>query len=117
MRGSELFHHELGRLGELHDSKQADYGRPDDPFANVRASDEFGIDPWIGCMIRANDKMRRIQTHAKGNSLKYESVEDSLRDLAVYSIIALCLYKESEPKEQLVGTFSSTEDDLLGGTI
>jgi hypothetical protein len=94
MRGSELFHHELKQLGELHDSKQADYGRPDDPFANVRASDEFGIDPWIGCMIRANDKMRRIQTYAKGNQLKHESVEDSLRDMAVYSLIALCLYSE-----------------------
>jgi len=94
VNGSEMFHQELEGLGKLHDSKQADYGRPNDPFANVRASEEFGIDPWIGCMIRANDKMRRIQTHAKGNSLKHESVEDSFRDLAVYSLIALCLYRE-----------------------
>lgn len=92
--GSERFHEELRSLGELHDSKQADYGRPEDPFANVRASDEFGIPPWIGCMVRANDKMRRIQTHAKGSTLKNENVEDSLRDLAVYSLIALCLYME-----------------------
>jgi len=94
MRGSELFHHELKQAGELHDSKQSDYGRPEDPFANVRASEEYGIDPWIGCMIRANDKMRRIQTFAKGKQLKHESVEDSFRDLAVYSLIALCLYRE-----------------------
>lgn len=94
MTGSEMFHQELKRLGDLHDSKQADYGRPDDPFANVRASEEFGIDPWIGCMIRANDKMRRVQTYAKGNKLRHESVEDSFRDMAVYSLIALVLYKE-----------------------
>lgn len=100
MRGSELFHVELKKLGELHDAKQADYGRPNDPFANVRASEEFNIPPWIGCMVRANDKMRRIQTHAKGNSLKCESVEDSLRDLAVYSIIALCLYKEENERTE-----------------
>ena len=96
-KGSTAFHRELKEIGELHDAIQADYGRKDDPFANVRASEEFNISPWIGCMIRANDKMRRIQTHAKGNSLKCESVEDSLRDLAVYSLIALCLYKEEHP--------------------
>lgn len=94
MLGSELFHHELKLLGDLHDSKQVDYGRPNDPFSNVRASEEFGIDPWIGCMVRANDKIRRIQTFAKNKSLKHESVEDSFRDLAVYSLIALCLYRE-----------------------
>jgi len=94
--GSERFHEELLKLGELHDAKQADYGRKGDPFANVRASDEFGIPPWIGCMIRANDKMRRIQTHAKGSTLVNESVEDSLRDMAVYALIALCLYAEEE---------------------
>ena len=94
MTGSEMFHQELKRLGDLHDSKQADYGRPDDPFANVRASEEFGIDPWIGCMIRSNDKMRLVQTYAKGTTLRHESVEDSFRDMAVYALIALVLYKE-----------------------
>jgi hypothetical protein len=97
-----MFHEELEAIGKLHDSKQADYGRENDPFANVRASDEFGIEPWIGCMVRANDKMRRIQTYAKKNSLKHESVEDSMRDLAVYALISLCLYKESVEKKRLL---------------
>lgn len=104
--GSERFHAELRELGNLHDSKQADYGRPEDPFANVRASEEFGISPWIGCMIRANDKIRRIQTHAKGSTLRNEGVEDSLRDLAVYSLIALVLYMEEHEGEE--DTTSST---------
>lgn len=92
---SEEFHTLLKAMGEMHDRKQADYGRDDDPFANVRASEDFGIEPWIGCMMRANDKMRRLQTAAQGNQLKNESVEDSLMDLAVYSIIGLVLYRES----------------------
>jgi len=92
--GSAKFHLELRKLGELHDSKQADYAKPEDPFANVRASEDFGIDGWVGCMVRANDKMRRIQTFAKTKVLKHESVRDSLQDLAVYSVIALCLYDE-----------------------
>jgi hypothetical protein len=79
---------------EMHNKKQADYGRVGDPFANVRASADFGVPAWVGCMIRANDKMRRIQTAAQGSTLKNEGVEDSLLDLAVYAIIGLVLYRE-----------------------
>jgi hypothetical protein len=81
-------------MGELHDRKQEDYGRDSDPFANVRASEDFGVSPWVGAMIRANDKMRRIQRFAERGSLANEGVRDSLMDLAVYSIIALVLYDE-----------------------
>jgi hypothetical protein len=94
--GSKRFHEILKELGDLHDRKQADYGREGDPFANVRASEDFGVSPWIGAMIRANDKVRRIQTYAKRGSLVNESLEDSLRDLAVYSIIALLLLEETD---------------------
>lgn len=92
---SARFHKILEELGHLHDKKQADYGRANDPFANVRASEDFGISPWVGAMVRANDKMRRIQKFAQTGSLKNEGLEDSLRDLAVYSVIALVLYEEA----------------------
>ena len=78
----------------MHYKKQADYGRTGDPFANVRASADFGIPPWVGCMVRANDKMKRLQKAASGDVLVNESVEDSLLDLAVYSIIGLVLFRE-----------------------
>ena len=81
----------------MHNKKQADYGRTGDPFANVRASSDFGVDAWKGCMIRANDKMRRIQSFAVKGSLENESLEDSLLDLAVYSIIGLVLFREGRP--------------------
>ena len=84
----------LDEVRELHNKKQADYGRTGDPFANVRASADFGVPAWVGCMIRANDKMRRIQSFAVKGSLENESLEDSLLDLAVYSIIALVLRRE-----------------------
>jgi hypothetical protein len=92
--GSARFHEILKGLGELHDQKQADYGRDNDPFANVRGSEEWGVDPWIGAMVRANDKVRRLQSFIANGELKNESVEDSLRDLAVYAIIALVLFEE-----------------------
>ena len=85
----------LDEIKEMHDRKQQDYGSKSDPFANVRASEDFGIAGWIGCLTRANDKMRRLQAAARGQNLRNESVEDSLLDLAVYSIIGLVLYREA----------------------
>ena len=81
----------------LHEKKQEDYGRNDlgDPFANVRASEDFNIPGWLGAVIRANDKVRRIQKFARNETLVNESVEDSLMDAAVYFIIALCLFRET----------------------
>ena len=84
----------------MHDRKQKDYGTNADPFANVRAAAEFGIEPWIGCLVRANDKMKRLQKAARGGELVNESVEDSMLDLAVYAIICLVLYREVHPKVQ-----------------
>lgn len=85
----------LAELQDMHDKKQADYGADHDPYANVRASEDFGILGWVGCMSRANDKMKRIQKAAKGGKLANESIEDSLIDLAVYTIIALDLFRET----------------------
>lgn len=94
---SQVFHDLCDEMKAMHDKKQSDYGRANDPFANVRASEDFGMQGWVGAMVRANDKMRRIQKAAQGGTLSNEGVEDSLMDLAVYSIIALVLYRE-QPK-------------------
>ena len=93
---SARFHEILGELGALHDKKQRDYGRAGDPFANVRASEEWGIAPWVGAMVRLNDKVRRLQVAAQGGTLVNESVEDSMRDIAVYSVIALVLWEQEQ---------------------
>lgn len=92
---SEKFHALLKEAGDLHDAKQSDYGTGKDPFANIRASEEFGVDAWIGSIMRGNDKMARIKSFIEKGSLKNESLRDSLMDLAVYSLISLVLYEES----------------------
>jgi hypothetical protein len=103
---SEAFHNVLKEMAEMHDRKQADYGRPadgqdeGDPFANIRTATSFGLKPWVGAAIRMNDKMGRIQAAARGQHLKNESVEDSFLDMAVYSIIALVLYREEQRSGQ-----------------
>lgn len=88
------FHMALVEIAALHDAKQHDYGRDSDPFANIRASEEFGVPAWMGAVLRGNDKMSRLKTFAQKGVLKNESVEDSLMDLAVYALIALVLFRE-----------------------
>ena len=78
----------------LHQKKKQDYGSSSDPFANVRASEDFGIPGWLGAVIRANDKMSRLKSFAETGVLANESVEDSLIDMANYAVIALVLYRE-----------------------
>ena len=85
------------QMEELHYKKQKDYGRTEDPFANVRASEDFGIPGWVGSVVRGNDKMKRLQKFAQGDKLVNESVEDSFLDLAVYMIIGLILFREANP--------------------
>ena len=79
----------------MHDRKQADYGRDDDPFYNIKQSAHWGVEPWQGAMMRADDKMGRIRNlAANGGELVNESIEDSLMDIAVYALIALVLRDE-----------------------
>lgn len=86
----------LDEIRSLHLKKAADYGRGADPFANVRASAEFGIPAWVGVMVRANDKVQRIKSFITNGKLVNESVRDSLMDLAAYALIALALFDEDE---------------------
>jgi len=93
---SARFHEILGELGALHDRKQADYGKGDDPFANVRSSEEWGVDGWKGAMIRLNDKVKRLQNYSRNGTLKNEGVEDSFMDIAVYAVIAYVLWEQEQ---------------------
>jgi hypothetical protein len=45
-------------------------------------------------MVRANDKIKRLQKYAREGNLSNESARDSFMDLAVYALIALVLHEE-----------------------
>ena len=98
---SARFHELLYEAGETHDAKQSDYGTDTDPFANVRASQDWGIPGWVGCMVRATDKLKRLQKFAQKGELRNESVKDSFMDLAVYALIGYVLYEEEEYDKEL----------------
>lgn len=93
---SARFYQLLDEARDTHNIKQKDYGTDEDPFANVRAGGDFGIPAWVGCMIRANDKMRRIQAFARKGELVNESLRDSLMDLAVYALIGIVLLEQEQ---------------------
>ena len=97
--GSVRFHEILAELGELHDRKQADYGTDSDPFANVRASMDWMVPPHVGALLRLNDKVVRLKSFTQKGSLQNESAEDSMRDIAVYAIIALVLLEEAKAQD------------------
>lgn len=93
-RYSRRFYALLDEIKELRRKKGQDYGTDVNPLANIQQSEDFGVPGWVGAIIRANDKITRLKSFATRGDLKNESVDDSLRDLAAYAIIALVLYEE-----------------------
>lgn len=96
---SARFHQLLAEAGQMHDRKQKDYGSDTDPFANVRASENWGIPGWVGALVRLSDKVARLQSFARRGSLANESAKDSMMDIAVYALIAYTLYEQVEQNE------------------
>lgn len=92
---SRRFHAKLRQLAETHDRKSADYGTDGDPFANVRSCETtLGIPAWVGVEIRVGDKTQRIGSFVQKGELANESLEDSILDRAVYSVIQLVLLED-----------------------
>jgi hypothetical protein len=94
---SQRFYELCDRLKAMHAGKSQDYGCPsgNDPLANIRNGATFvGIEPWKGAMVRLSDKVTRLATFNATGRLGHEGVEDTLLDLASYSLLALLLYQE-----------------------
>ena len=94
--GDERFKELVWEILRLHAKKQQDYGSDEDPFANVRASQEYGVPAWVGALVRANDKVTRLKNFARKGALANESARDSMLDIAVYMLIAVILYDDEE---------------------
>ena len=93
-KGDPRFFAILDELRDIHERKSSDYGTGSDFLANVRSSAGWGISPWVGTMVRANDKIIRLQSLIANGKLENESARDSLIDLASYAIIACILMDE-----------------------
>lgn len=81
----------MDEIGNLLITKQADYGP-----GNI--NNAFG-GPINGLMVRIGDKFERLKNLFKsGSQPKYESIEDSFKDMANYAVIALMIQRGTWPK-------------------
>lgn len=81
-------------LTELYKRKNQDYG---DSFH--KTFEEYGL---IMCAIRLEDKLQRFKRLIKSDAqVKDESIEDTLRDLANYTIMTLIEIEEKNTDECL----------------
>jgi hypothetical protein len=67
--------------------KNADYGNPNDPFANFKEAELVGSTVEQGILVRMSDKLRRASNLMNREAVVDESVEDTLIDLANYAFI------------------------------
>jgi len=97
MPGHPRFHELLEEIRELHNKKNADYSEENNPLSNFYMCEKFGIPAWKGCLVRISDKTSRIfRLATKGKvEVKDESIIDTLKDLAVYSLICIILYEQA----------------------
>lgn len=67
---------------------------------NFKMAELFGIPSWVGILIRISDKFTRLASFVrKGfNAVEDETVEDTLLDLANYSLLCLIEYKKGKVK-------------------
>lgn len=98
MQGNADYLKLLDEMRALHLRKAADYGTDADPLANMRASAEFGIEPWRAALIRFADKVTRLKTFCVKGTLANEGVEDTLLDAGAYALLALVLFREANQK-------------------
>ena len=96
--GHPSFYELLANMAELHSRKNHDYAGSEHPLRNFYKSKEMGVTPFTGVMVRLSDKWSRLESFMKQGILevKGESVEDTLMDNAVYSLLAILLLREEK---------------------
>ena len=97
--GHHMFYQILDELKDLHSRKNQDYSG-EDPLSNLKMCEKGGLPGWKGVVVRLTDKISRLLTFMKKGTFQVsdESLEDTLKDVAVYAILALILYRESLSK-------------------
>ncbi len=102
--GHPDFYKLLDQMAELHSRKNHDYAGTSDPLKNLRACNRLELNPFIGVMVRLQDKWSRIEEFVKSKTLlvKNESVEDTLMDNAVYSLLAIILLREQKKSTDIL---------------
>lgn len=90
----EEFRMIVKEIDTLHFAKNHDYAGGE-YLSDLIASNRAGIPAWKNALLRVQQKMSRLESFSKQGEFKVadEKLEDTCKDLAVYSIIMLMLYK------------------------
>ncbi len=100
--GHPKFYEMLKQMADLHSRKNHDYAGDSDPLKNLKACTRLNLRPFMGVMVRLQDKWSRLEEFVKSGKLmvKGESVIDTLMDNAVYSLLAIIIYEEQQKEQQ-----------------
>ena len=98
MARNREFDDALDELKMLHDAKNHDYATAENPYKNLEGVARIGIEPWRGIVIRLMDKFERVEQYCTNGELaiKSEGMEDTFKDIAVYSTLAMILFRKQQ---------------------
>ena len=87
----------MDEMKAIHEKKNNDYSG-EDYLSNFTASKRMGITPWKATLFRIQDKVSRLENFCLFDNLKVkeETIEDTLLDLATYTILCLILKKKKK---------------------
>lgn len=106
-KGHARFYKLLDELADLHERKNQNYATSEDPLKNLRECEDLGITPFNGTLVRLCDKWCRIKNLAGGvPDLVGESIVDTLKDMAIYSLLGIILWEEKHEAKADVGSFN-----------
>ena len=94
MLREEMFKDIVDEMHEIYIAKNSDYGSS--------VSDTYKDFGLVSFLVRMQDKMNRLKTlNNKESLVKDEKIEDTLLDLANYSILALIELRLDSRKEDI----------------
>ena len=107
----------LDNMQKVYEAKDSDYSATGLPMGNLRKCEEAGVDAWRGCLVRIGDKMSRLENFLKEKEYLVisEKAEDTVIDLANYSILMSCLIEEIKPPHSdfYLNLSDKTQENLL----
>lgn len=92
----------LDNMQKVYEAKDNDYSSTGLPMGNLRKCEDAGIEAWRGCIVRMGDKISRLENFLQKNEYQVaEKADDTIIDLANYSILMSCLLNEIIQSDQL----------------
>lgn len=115
--GHPMFYDLIIDMCKIHEIKNKSYGIGSH-LGNFMECERFNLPAWKGCLVRITDKVSRVYNlTSKLNDPEYadafemESLEDTLIDLANYSIICLVLLREAKKKPLFKKVFEKEDTE------